>query len=229
MAATDSQTCHISACPGFAPTTWSTGRSATARRERPGFSHSGRGSSRAAAIRANTSTTPSSITSPGTGFGRSIRSSDRSDYQKPQTVSSRQAETRRIAVTSAAIQFRDRRHVIAPAFRPQRERHPRRRQCRGDGKSGLAVALQQLARGERPTVMDTYRLGAGHVRFFYTRLAWLARRQESLINEMKRRGYAPQYGAPSLAGFPAEWCGDWEPTDDAMALNRARIMERFEK
>lgn len=86
-----------------------------------------------------------------------------------------------------------------------------------------------IARGEQPTVMDTYRLGAGHVRFFYTRLAWLARRQAALIDEMKRRGYVPQYGAPSLAGFPAEWCGDWQPTDEALALNRARIMERLPK
>lgn len=37
-----------------------------------------------------------------------------------------------------------------------------------------------------------YRLGAGHVRFFYPRLGYLAQRQAALVAEMLARGYAPR-------------------------------------
>lgn len=90
----------------------------------------------------------------------------------------------------------------------------------------FALARQAHARNQLdgPT---TYTLGKGHVRFFYTRLAWLARRQAALIAEMVSRGYSPQYGAPSLDGLPAALCNDWTPTAEAMAINRARIAERL--
>ncbi|MBC7149015.1 MAG: pyrimidine dimer DNA glycosylase/endonuclease V [Rhizobium sp.] len=74
---------------------------------------------------------------------------------------------------------------------------------------------------------SSYTLGKGHVRFFYTRLAWLAERQGQLIAEMHRRGYSPKYAAPSLDVVPAMLCAGWTPTDDAMAINRARISERL--
>lgn len=89
-----------------------------------------------------------------------------------------------------------------------------------------------IARGERPDDSRNprdYRLGPGHVRFFYPRLGFLARRQEALVAEMLRRGYSPSFTDPAglLAGMPSEWCGDWTPSADAMALNRARIAERI--
>lgn len=91
-----------------------------------------------------------------------------------------------------------------------------------------------IARGEKPCDPRNppgYRLGAGHVRFFYPRLGYLARRQAALIAEMLARGYAPGFTetAHLLEGIPAEWCGDWQPDPEAMALNRARIAERLAK
>lgn len=89
-----------------------------------------------------------------------------------------------------------------------------------------------IARGERPDDPRNpaeYRLGAGHVRFFYPRLGYLVRRQEALIAEMQRRGYAPGFTDPSglLAGIPDAWRGDWAPSDAAVAINRGRIAERL--
>jgi deoxyribonuclease (pyrimidine dimer) len=96
----------------------------------------------------------------------------------------------------------------------------------------FALVRAAIARGERPN--DTrnpteYRLGSGHVRFFYPRLLYLARRQASLIAEMQSRGYRPAFTDPAvlLAGIPAEWCNDWQPTPEAQAANRARISERL--
>ncbi|AGT07788.1 pyrimidine dimer DNA glycosylase/endonuclease V [Paracoccus aminophilus] len=91
-----------------------------------------------------------------------------------------------------------------------------------------------IARGERPSDPRNprdYRLGAGHVRFFYPRLGYLAQRQAALVAEMLRRGYAPGFTetAHLLDGIAPEWCQDWEPTAPAQALNRARIAERLAK
>jgi hypothetical protein len=93
----------------------------------------------------------------------------------------------------------------------------------------LALVRAAMARKERPVHVGRYTLGKGHVRFFYTRLAWLAGRQAALIAEMRRRGYNPQYGVPSLDGFPPEWCGDWTPDAEAIRLNRERIAARMPK
>lgn len=89
-----------------------------------------------------------------------------------------------------------------------------------------------ITRGERPDDKrnpTTYRLGAGHVRFFYPRLLWLMQRQKALIAEMQARGYKPGFTNPEslIEGFPAQWLGDWTPDEAAMQLNRARIAERL--
>jgi deoxyribonuclease (pyrimidine dimer) len=91
----------------------------------------------------------------------------------------------------------------------------------------FTLVRDAIARQERPAHTDRYTLGKGHVRFFYTRLTWLARRQADLIAEMQRRGYRTSFGAPTLDGFPQEWCGDWEPTADALRINRERIAARM--
>lgn len=95
----------------------------------------------------------------------------------------------------------------------------------------FALVRAAIARGESPDDPrnpSEYRLGAGHVRFFYSRLGYLAQRQASLIVEMRARGYQPNFDNPEslLEGLPEQWCRDWTPTPDAIALNAARIAER---
>ncbi|GAB1363275.1 pyrimidine dimer DNA glycosylase/endonuclease V [Rhodobacter sp.] len=89
-----------------------------------------------------------------------------------------------------------------------------------------------ISRGETPDDPrnpEEYRLGAGHVRFFYPRLGWLLARQVALVAEMRARGYAPGFDAPQdlIAGIPPEWQADWQPTPEALAQNRARIAARL--
>lgn len=98
----------------------------------------------------------------------------------------------------------------------------------------FALVRAAIARGERPDDQrnpSSYRLGAGHVRFFYPRLGYLARRQAQLVAEMRTRGYRPQFVATEALteGFPLTWCLDWEPDAEAIALNRSRIAERMPK
>lgn len=76
---------------------------------------------------------------------------------------------------------------------------------------------------------QAYTLGKGHVLFFYTRLAYLARRHAELVQEMQRRGYKPAFTGSLLeahADIPAHMWGDWTPTEEALRVNRQRILER---
>jgi len=75
-----------------------------------------------------------------------------------------------------------------------------------------------------------YVLGKGHVMFFYDKGYWLYRRQQSLIKEMKLRGFNPKFTNPYLLfnSIPFTMQGDWVPTPEAMELNRARIKERLD-
>ena len=92
----------------------------------------------------------------------------------------------------------------------------------------FALAQKAAARGKF-TQPEAYTLGKGPVLFFYTRLTYLARRHASLIAEMKRRGYKPTFTGVRQENFPdipAHFWGDWQPTDEALRLNRQRIQER---
>jgi hypothetical protein len=73
--------------------------------------------------------------------------------------------------------------------------------------------------------VPTYRLGAGHVKFFYPLTGWLAARQAALIAECQRREFNIQHTTPpmSLPGLD----GDWSPPPEALSVNRARLQEKL--
>ena len=83
-------------------------------------------------------------------------------------------------------------------------------------------------RGDDPASFpDTYRLGKGHVTFFYAKLGYVRRRRAALCAEMVARGFEVNYELPDAnLDMPDDWQGDWEPDATAMALNRQRIAER---
>ena len=75
-----------------------------------------------------------------------------------------------------------------------------------------------------------YTLGTGHVLFFYDKLGYLYRRQGELYEEMQRRGYKPTYSPASLYmeyGHKHWLWNEWEPTPEAMQINRKRLLERM--
>jgi|SRR5690606_3044651 len=95
----------------------------------------------------------------------------------------------------------------------------------------FALVRAAIQRGEKPTDPrnpQVYTLGRGHVRFFYPRLGYLVERQQAIIAEMIARGYNPSFRSTDhlLEGIPADWCSNWQPTEDAVAINCARISER---
>jgi deoxyribonuclease (pyrimidine dimer) len=87
----------------------------------------------------------------------------------------------------------------------------------------------RIKKGHTPKdckIPTKYKLGPGHVTFFFDKLYFLAHRQKTLINEMKKRGYSPSFGYPDISDIPPEWCNHYIPTEDAIAINKQRIKER---
>ncbi|MCQ9616502.1 pyrimidine dimer DNA glycosylase/endonuclease V [Paenalcaligenes niemegkensis] len=92
----------------------------------------------------------------------------------------------------------------------------------------FALAEKAAARGTL-SQPDCYTLGKGHLLFFYTRLGYLAQRHAELIEEMKRRGYKPAFSGMRREDWPAipdSYWSDWNPTEEALSLNRQRIKDR---
>lgn len=75
---------------------------------------------------------------------------------------------------------------------------------------------------------NEYVLGTGHMKFFYTRLGFLKKRQESLIVEMHKRGYHTTFSQVDINDIPDVWKNDWIPDEKAVELNRKRIKDRTE-
>lgn len=75
-----------------------------------------------------------------------------------------------------------------------------------------------------------YKLGTGHVKFFYNKLKFLVERHKRLSAELLRRGY--NINAEELqVDIPKEdfdyLYNDWEPDQLDLRLNRQRIKERM--
>ena len=94
---------------------------------------------------------------------------------------------------------------------------------------GLARKAQfEVMRGKRK-LPEKYTMGEGHVTFFYNKLGFVADRYEQISDEMRRRGYTTNQipRADLLAGINPLLYGGYTPTDDAIAISRARISERL--
>lgn len=74
-----------------------------------------------------------------------------------------------------------------------------------------------------------YVLGKGHVRFFYDKFKWLEKRFEQLIEECENRGFNLTHKDSSIfQNVPSKFYNDWQVSEKAKELNKARIEERIE-
>lgn len=98
----------------------------------------------------------------------------------------------------------------------------------------FALARYWADNGKRSEVPEDYRLGAGHVRFFYDKLQWLAFRHAILTSELQARGYKlgsydeqREYLTWLKDNYPDLWNG-WEPSTDAHRINLGRLQEKLD-
>lgn len=78
-------------------------------------------------------------------------------------------------------------------------------------------------------IPNEYTLGTGHCLFFFDKLKYITERYNSLCTEMTRRGYACNRveQAELERGIDRSLFWNYNVTDAALALNRARISERL--
>ncbi|MFZ7142027.1 pyrimidine dimer DNA glycosylase/endonuclease V [Avibacterium avium] len=74
-----------------------------------------------------------------------------------------------------------------------------------------------------------YKLGEGHVRFFFNKLQFLKNRYDLLHQECKARGFNVQYFWPENLPQDRSLWQDYQPTENALTLNRERIQLRMPK
>lgn len=95
----------------------------------------------------------------------------------------------------------------------------------------IQKAIERGEQPDDPRNPTEYKLGKGHTRFFYNKVGWLCERFHQLVDECKKRGrvvnfpHNPNY----VFDFSIEWWNDWQPTPEALELNRQRIQERLNK
>lgn len=96
----------------------------------------------------------------------------------------------------------------------------------------FALACKWYENGGNVDDLPTsYRMGKGHVKFFYNKLKFLFFRQRNLIEECLRRGFKINYTDPTDLMFYShvELFNGYEPTNEEIEINKERIRERLNK
>jgi deoxyribonuclease (pyrimidine dimer) len=77
-------------------------------------------------------------------------------------------------------------------------------------------------------VPESYKLGTGHIKFFYDKGEYLRKRfEDQIVPEMRARGFKTNFTKYRKHGKGLN--NDWKPTGEAMLINRIRIAERLRK
>lgn len=78
-----------------------------------------------------------------------------------------------------------------------------------------------------PDAPKEYVLGAGHVKFFYDKLNFLIDRFHRIVEECYERGFKIKHTLAPVKEVSEDLFGNYDPTPEALALNRTRIAERI--
>jgi deoxyribonuclease (pyrimidine dimer) len=95
----------------------------------------------------------------------------------------------------------------------------------------IQKAIERDESPDDPRNPTEYKLGKGHTRFFYNKITWLCNRYRALVMECVRRERVVNFPHVPPWVFSIrgkEWWQDWEPTPEALELNRQRIKERLD-
>jgi len=76
---------------------------------------------------------------------------------------------------------------------------------------------------------NRFKLGTGHVKFFYDKLSYLKDRYVLLYTECMRRGFNVQNYIGAWDNIPKELMGDYTPTENDRKLIQQRIKENDKK
>tara|TARA_R110002167_G_scaffold329631_1_gene536309 strand:+ start:131 stop:508 length:378 start_codon:yes stop_codon:yes gene_type:complete len=75
-------------------------------------------------------------------------------------------------------------------------------------------------------IPDEFKLGTGHVKFFYNKLLYLKNRYNSLYNECIKRGFNVQNYIGAWDNVPQELMNDYKVKQNDITIIKQRIDER---
>ena len=78
-------------------------------------------------------------------------------------------------------------------------------------------------------IPDKFKLGTGHVKFFYNKLLYLKNRYISLYDECIKRGFNVQNYISAWDNVPQELMNDYKVEDNDIKIIKQRINERRPK
>jgi len=77
-------------------------------------------------------------------------------------------------------------------------------------------------------IPNQYKLGSGHVKFFFDKFKYLYKRHIKLRSELIIRGYnLSESNSDIFKSVPNEYYNDYNPTIEAIAINEERIALRL--
>lgn len=79
-------------------------------------------------------------------------------------------------------------------------------------------------------IPKTYRMGKGHVKFFYNKGLYLFNRYQNLVNELKIRSYEldPNRSCEFYLFEQNNYMNDWIPSAQDKRINITRLLEKVE-
>jgi len=92
----------------------------------------------------------------------------------------------------------------------------------------LVRAFHDRRATEDLSVHSQYKMGTGHVKFFYTRLGFLADRYRALCDYALSLGWKinPVDASALTHGIPAKYLGAFQPTRGDVSVNLRRLIEK---
>ena len=96
----------------------------------------------------------------------------------------------------------------------------------------VGSALQRSLNSESwnpKKIPETFRLGEGHVMFFYDKGKYLYKRYDEIRKELKKRDFKiDDHRHFKTSQFPVEYFNDWVPSKKDQEIIRKRIEERIQ-
>lgn len=92
----------------------------------------------------------------------------------------------------------------------------------------FGAVRDRIAKGQDfKDIPKDFRLGPGHVKFFYDKIGFLYLRQQEIIEELLERGFQIQNTHVNVADIPLYLMNDFTPSAADIALSQARLDEKI--
>lgn len=76
-------------------------------------------------------------------------------------------------------------------------------------------------------IPESFKLGTGHVKFFYNKLGYLLKRYELIYRECIKRNFKVEYYGSAWVGIPKELMQDWQPSNHDCKIIKERINSKL--